>query len=305
MTSFKRPMLAAKLMPSGMDTTNENILARMKLLRYPVRATLKLDGIRAEKTNDLFSRTLKLIPNISIRTRAMKIPRGFDMELFNPELSFDEIESIVMSEEHEDSDKIEFHLLDLWNVDRPYDARLYEIALHFEDDLLPKDCVKGAAPLIHSAEKLLEFFLKCEQEQGEGICFRTPDSPYKQGRSTLKEQYLVKLCRTVRQEVTVIGFEEQQMNINPTKRNAVGMMDRRKTLDGKFGKNTLGKFLVRDKNGLEFKVGTGVGLTDVRRQEIWDNRDCWYNKTITIQHKPHGQKIKPRSPIYIGERRDI
>ena len=301
-------MLAAKLMPSGMEVTNDNILAQMKLLRFPVIATLKLDGIRAVKTDDLFSRTLKLIPNISIRTRAMKIPRGFDMELFNPELSFDEIESIVMSEEHEESDKIKFYFLDKYDINGDYKARLCHVldycicsTVRFDFDVL----MPNTNFAIDSAERLLEFFLRCEQEQGEGICFRLPDSPYKQGRSTLKEQYLVKLCRTIRQEVTVIGFEEQTMNINPTKRNAVGMMDRRKTLDGKLGKNTLGKFIVKDKNGLEFRVGTGTGLTDKRRQEIWDNRDCWYNKLITIEHKPHGQKIKPRSPIYIGERRDL
>ena len=105
-------MLAASLLKPTDSHSDESILAAMQKLRYPVLATLKLDGIRAIKLDDLYSRTLKLIPNKSIRARAMKLPAGFDMELFNPDLQYDEIESIVMSREHLKSDLIQFHILD-------------------------------------------------------------------------------------------------------------------------------------------------------------------------------------------------
>ena len=89
-------MLAAPLMPTGVEHTDENILREMQKLRYPVLATLKKDGIRAIKLDNLVSRTLKLIPNKSIRSRAEKLPYGFDMELWNPSLTYDEVESSVM-----------------------------------------------------------------------------------------------------------------------------------------------------------------------------------------------------------------
>jgi DNA ligase-1 len=152
-------------------------------------------------------------------------------------------------------------------------------------------------------QELFEHFLRFETMEGEGICFRTPDSPYKQGRSTLKEQYLVKLARFIREEVIIIGFKEQLMNTNAEKRNAVGMMNRRKTVGG-MGKNTLGAFVCQCKDGTTIDVGTGVGLTDNLRKLIWLNKDKYIGKQITIKHKPHGMKKKLISPIFVGFRNE-
>jgi len=90
MITLTQPMLAASLLPPDVEHTDEVVLAAMKRLKYPVIATVKLDGIRAVKTTDLFSRTLHLIPNESIRRRAMILPYGFDMELWSPELDYNE-----------------------------------------------------------------------------------------------------------------------------------------------------------------------------------------------------------------------
>ena len=302
MLNFRKPMLAASLLPPNIEHTDSNILAAMQKLRYPVLATLKKDGIRAIKLNDLVSRTFKLIPNRSIRARAMKLPAGFDMELWNPALAYDEVESIVMSREHPRSDEILFYTLDLYDDEYGYQNRIAMLGnlcdIHWADVIFtcPRTC--------DTAQELLMFFLKCESEQGEGCCFRTPNGRYKQGRSTLKEQYLIKLARYIRQEVTIIGFYEQMENGNPERRNAVGKMDRSKSLCDMIGKNTLGGFHVKSKDGIEFDVGTGVGLTDVLRKSIWENRVMWIGKQIVVKHKPHGAKIKPRSPIYIGLRQE-
>jgi len=301
MTIFKRPMLACALLPSDIEHTNENILRAMERLKYPVIATLKKDGIRAVKTNDLKSRTLNLIPNVSIRRRAMVIPAGFDMELWSTNLQYDEIESIVMSEEHERSDEIEFHLID--NFNSKYDSYAERIGYNqfsYDHDL---PLVVPELYWCADAETLLHTFLRFEQEDGEGICFRTPDSPYKQGRSTLKEQYLIKLSRYIRTEWTIYGFEEQQENTNPVKRNAVGRMDRSKTVAGARGKDTLGSLLVRNREGLETRVGTG--FTDQLRRKIWNDRDCYEGQTVVIKSKPYGVKVKPRSPVFMGFRKEI
>lgn len=307
MTIFKRPMLACALLPSDIEHTNDNILRAMERLKYPVIATLKKDGIRAVKTDDLKSRTLNLIPNVSIRRRAMVIPAGFDMELWSPDLQYDEIESIVMSEEHEKSDKIGFHFIDNWKANNGiynhygYASRISS-GWHLKGYML-LPVVYPNLQLCNNAIELMTYFLRCEKENGEGICFRTLDSPYKQGRSTLKEQYLVKLSRYVRSEWTVYGFEEQQENTNPVKRNAVGRMDRSKTVAGTRGKDTLGSLLIRNKEGLETRVGTG--FTDQLRRKIWNDRDCYEGQTVVIKSKPYGVKVKPRSPVFMGFRKEI
>lgn len=307
MITLQRPMLAASLLPSNVEHTDGNIFEAMKKLKYPVLASLKKDGIRALKTNDLVSRTLRMIPNESIRRRAMKLPAGFDMELFNPDLPYDKIESIVMSEEHPDSSLIEFHILDNFNHEGNYKSRCestwnYWVCITMNKD--NKGDIYPALPFtMKNATDLFTFFLNTEKEQGEGICFRLLNSPYKQGRSTLKEQYLVKLARFIRTECIIIGFEEQLLNYNTKKRNAIGMMDRSSQKAGMLGKNTLGSLLVRSTNGIEFSVGTG--FSDTLRKQIWDYKEDWIGKTIVVKSKPHGQKIKPRCPTYCGLRNEI
>lgn len=301
--TFKKSILAASLLPSNVEHTDENILVAMHKLRYPVLASLKKDGIRAIKLGELASRTLKRIPNLSIQKRAEKLPSYFDMELWNPSLQYDEIESIVMSREHERSGEIQFHVLDWFLPHLPFLDRLTKVNLWCYENY--NDCTNNIfninARQCNESDDLFSAFLECEELQGEGICFRTLDSPYKQGRSTLKEQYLVKLSRFIRTEVKIVGFTEQLMNTNAEKRSPVGMMARRKTVGG-FGKNTLGAFLCELSNGNKIDVGTGVGLTDKLRKEIWDNRDNYYGRVITVKHKPIGQKNKLRHPTFVGFR---
>lgn len=297
-----KPMLAAPLLPPGVEHTNENIIEAMKKLKYPVASTLKKDGIRALRLNGtLLSRTFKTIPNESIRERAEKLPGGLDMELWNPELAYDEIESIVMSRKHERSDEIEFHILDIMN-EHGYMARIAPLFEHYVFRS-PVSDVKIELPYIcNDAFMLMDRFLESENLMGEGICFRTITSPYKQGRSTLKEQYLVKLCRFVREEVVVIELAEQMENTNSSNRNAVGAMDRSSCGANLVGKDTMGALVCRRANGQIVRVGTG--FNDALRKKVWNEPSQYIGKTITIKYKQHGMKDLPRSPVFVGMRKD-
>lgn len=300
--NFTKPIFACSLLPPSVEHTDANILSAMQRLRYPVLATLKKDGIRALRLNgSLLSRTLKPIPNKSIRARSIVLPGGFDMELWNKDLEYHEIESIVMSREHKDSDKIEFHVLDWFLQQFHYKERLRQ-AYSKLCDISRLDCDMEHAIECYNSDGLFQTFLQFEKERGEGICFRTFDSPYKCGRSTLREQYLVKLSRYLTAEATIIGFIEQQENCNTVKHNAIGNMDRSSSQSRLFGKNTLGSLLVKNEIG-EFSIGTGVGLDNKLRQDIWDNQDKYLGKTIVYKYKPHGQKNLPRSPIFKGFRK--
>jgi DNA ligase-1 len=224
------------------------------------------------------------------------------MELYNPDLQYNEIESIVMSEEHKDSDKIQFHILDRFDMDDGYGLRITTI-----NNLLMCRSYNGIVfpdtIICMTPKALMNYFLLCEVRQGEGICFRSIDALYKQGRSTLREQYLVKLSRYIRNEVIVIGFNEARLNSNTEKRDPTGLM-RRQTLGANMiGKDTLGSFECKDSRGIIFSVSCGV-LTASQRQEIWDNQDKYKGLTMTIKHKPYGVKIKPRNPSFIGWRKE-
>lgn len=306
---IKEPLLAASLMRPDQEHTDANILQAMSVLKYPVLATVKKDGIRAINLGDLASRTFKKIPNVELRKYAYdNIPYGFDMELWNPELRYDEIESIVMSRGHSRSDMIQFHILDWWgpNIQKEqYSHRIQSID-RWKNNLYHCPSVFQRVffewpTLCNNAQELFNFFLKVEQEQGEGICFRSLHSPYKQGRSTLQEQYLVKLSRYTTFEATIIGFEEQMMNTNPRQKNFIGKEKPSSAGEG-IGKGILGAFKVIDKYGTVFTVGTGVGLTNDLRAEIWAEQEKYLGKVVMIKSKQHGEKVKPRSPVWQGFR---
>jgi hypothetical protein len=311
---FKRPMKAVALLPPKVEHTNENILAAMSKLRFPVWATLKKDGIRALRANKtLLSSQLKLIPNKSIRERSIVLPGGYDMELYNPELSYSEIESIVMSEVHPDSDKIQFHILDTFGVENAtYEQRIW----HIKQDI---KCFTNCPfwfeepSICNNAQELFEHFLRFESSGGEGICFRVPWGKYKQGRSTLNEQWLVKLARYERTELVIIGFKEQMENNSTPYMDERGYTHRDQNKNLQNGKNTLGAFTcvstIAYKVGPTkddfIDVGTGVGLTNELRKEIWDHQDRYLGKMITVKHKPVGAKNKLRHPVYCGFRNEI
>ncbi len=280
MKPFRAVMKAAPLLPSSLEHTDEHILAAMRKLRYPVLATTKLDGVRAVRLNGtLLSCSLKQIPNKSICRRGTSLPAGFDMELWRHGMTFNEIQSVVMSESHLDEDSIQFHVIDWYGEDK-YDTRCIMIADEYDNG----EDFKFQFPIRqHNADELMSFFLQSEINGDEGICFRIPNSPYKHGRSTLNEQYLIKLCRWLRMEVKVIGYEEQI---------AVG---KRAT-----ALNTLGSLLVVDDKSRIFSVGSG--FTEAERLRIWNNKQTYMGKTFTIKYKPCGTKDNPRHPIFVGWR---
>ena len=299
-------MLACSLLPPTVEGTDDNILSALEKLHYPKLVSLKMDGVRALRMNDiaLASRRFKWIPNHLLCGKALTLPVGLDMELWSPELDYNEIQSIVMSEEHEDTNKIQFHAFDLFNTSgATYINRMHHLShLH----MLSEGAINFDFPLeCSNAQELFNHFRFAEACEGEGICFRSPDSPYKQGRSTLKEEYLIKLCRFSKSECRIVGFKEQLLNTNKEKRNALGKMDRSKSIEGMIGKGTLGALECINEHGIRFDVGTGIGLDDALRLKIWLNRDEYYGKTITIKSKTHGVKVKPRGPVFVGFREEM
>ena len=296
------PMLAATLMPSDAPCNDTTVMQAMKQLRYPVLASVKLDGIRALRMEMpiLASRTLKWIPNESLQARALSLPIGYDMELWSPSLDYNEIQGIVMGEK-DDASKIEFHVLDDYTAEFGYEFRISAIRNTMSYKMFTQT-VFEMPTLCEDADELFAFEAYCIQQHSEGICFRIPDSPYKQGRSTLREQYLVKHCRYTYEDCEIIGFIEQMSNDNKEKRNDLGYMKRSSSIVNMTPKGTLGAFLVRNLYGVEFSVGTGQGLTDSIRQHIWMHQDKYLGGQCIIKSKAHGVKNKPRSPIFWGFR---
>jgi DNA ligase-1 len=282
----------------------------MKKLKYPVAATTKLDGIRALRLNNfLLSRTLKQIPNIMLGNVAFyALPQGMDMELYSSEYQFNEIDSIVMSSFHVNEYKINFHLLDNFLAVGGYIDRMDQIKkwLAESKSFIPNKVNFEYPTICNDANDLFAFEKTILEKKGEGICFRLLDSPYKQGRSTLKEQYLIKLARYVTAEAEIIDLIEQQTNLNKATLNNLHHTKRSSMSCNKFSNGILGAFVCRiPETGVIFKIGTGTGLTQSLRLRIWEHPKDFIGKFITYKSKAHGKLIKPKSPVFLCIRKDI
>ena len=285
---FDKPMLAAK------NPVFENI-------KFPVLATPKIDGIRClVRDGKALSRSFKPIPNHHIRTWIeQNCPDGFDGEIICGN-GFNDVQSLVMT--REGTPEFTYLVFDYVkdSLVKPYSARIEDLVLAAQFITGP---IKILVPLFARNLETLEILIDQHLIEGyEGTMIRTPESPYKCGRSSLKEGYLVAIKHFTDDEAEVIGFEEQMENTNEKTKDAFGNSERSSHLANLVPKNTLGAFIVRHKDGREFRIGTGKGLTMELRKEIWDNKEKYLGKLVHYRSQPHGVKENPRIPSWYGFR---
>lgn len=277
--------------------------AKLDKLNYPVIGTPKLDGIRCLKIDgEIVSRKFKLIPNLFIRkTLGELLPNNMDGEIIVGD-NFQNVSSGVMTQKGEPD--FVYHVFDYVKNDlnKPYLDRLTDLREALTE-ISSKRVHYVQETMLATEAELLTYEDKCLTAGYEGIMLRSPDSPYKCGRSTLKQGWLLKLKQFIDSEAEILGFVELMHNENELQKDELGHAKRSSAKDGKVPAGTLGKFEVRDlTSGVMFNIGTGKGLTHKLRQEIWDDRDSYLGHIVKYKYQPHGVKDKPRSPIWLGFR---
>ena len=281
-----------------------------KALTFPMLATPKLDGIRCLKINGkAVSRKFIEIPNNHIRNWIeANCPDGFDGEIMLLGKTFNETQSAVMREDGEPL--FQYFVFDyvVSDLKRGYADRCEDLLLYMRTAKNMTNVIVILPVVINSFETLRHYEIQAVANNYEGVMLRTPDSPYKCGRSTLNESYLLKFKRFEDSEAEVLGFVEQMANNNEKVTDELGNSKRSSHKANKSPKGTLGKLLLRDvKTGVEFSIGTGTGFDDKMKKEIWDNQDKYIGKFVCYQFQPSGMKDKPRFPSFKGFRdsRDI
>jgi DNA ligase-1 len=298
MSLITKPMLSATLEATDLGA-----------LKYPAWVTPKLDGIRClRKGGKTLSRKFLPIPNSYIQEVLAGLPDGLDGELMTKNTDgsyqeFNKIQSAVMSGDGAPSfDFCVFDYVSL-SLTETYKERMVKLqALR-----LPDTCKKVLPVVVANEAEMLAFETKCLLEGYEGIMLRTGDSPYKCGRSSLKQGWLLKLKRFQDSEAEIIGFEEQLHNDNEASVDELGHTKRSKSKENLIPAGTLGKFLVREIGetpwkGKEFGVGSAKGMDMHMRKDIWDNRDKYLGKIITYKYQEVGMLTLPRLPIWKGFR---
>lgn len=272
-------------------------------LRYPILASAKLDGIRATvQGGRLVSRTLKPIPNVNVQAMFKGLPEGIDGELIQGSPSDDPYRrtvSVVMSED-KPADGIGYYVFDSFGCEG-FDVRIRITAATTE----PFDDVHVVQHVtINNAEELAELEATKLAEGFEGLMLRSINGPYKQGRSTEKEGYLLKLKQFKDAEARIIGFGEQLHNGNEATTNALGRTERSSHKANMTGTGVLGQLEVigvgGDYDGVAFSIGGG--FTAAMRETLWINRDGLRGQLLKFKYFPTGSKDKPRFPVYLGPR---
>ena len=172
--------------------------AEVSDIKYPVYASPKLDGIRGVIIDgQLKSRSLKNIPNKFISARfSRKEYNGLDGELIFGSPTAKDVYRVTNSHcsRVEGTPDVKFYVFDKWDIDIPYEPRwcrwkgLEDYLDH--DHIITLDTYK-----VICEEDLLKYETECLEKGYEGLILRAPDGAYKFGRSTLREQGMMKLKR--------------------------------------------------------------------------------------------------------------
>ena len=231
----------------------------VSVLNYPVAATPKLDGIRCLKIDGkVVSRTFKPIKNDFIRTTLEAIlPDGADGEIMIG-TTFQECTSGTMRKAGEPD--FSFYMFDYVkdNTKKPYLERMEDMEEWYDEAGKPERVTLWAPTLIATPSSLTDYEAECLHNGYEGVMVRSPKGPYKCGRGTLNEGYLLKVKRFTDAEAIVVGFEELLHNNNVATKDAFGRTERSSHKENKVGAGVLGKLTVRDlETNIEFGVGTG------------------------------------------------
>lgn len=271
-------------------------------LRFPLMASAKLDGIRATvRGGVVYARSNKPFPNPLVQAK-FKDYEGVDGEFVLGDPTRHDLcratGGVTNSHGHAVDD---LKLFAFDHVGWPSDSYLQRLnrLKHF---VTPNDSavVIHEQNIVWTMNELLSFEKLCLEFGYEGVILRSETAPYKFGRSTAKEQYLLKLKRFEDAEGLVIGFEERMHNGNEATVSELGRTKRSSHKAGKSGRGDLGALIVRTPDGVEFNIGTG--FDDSQRDEIWRNRTHYLGKFAKYKHFAIGAKTAPRHPVFLSWR---
>jgi len=270
-------------------------------IAYPKLASYKLDGVRAIVLDGVvLSRTLKPIPNRSVQARYGKPNfNGLDGELIlgsptEPDCYRKTVSCVMTEEKDIEGLGLNFHVFDI------VDSGLYVDRLH---KLQQGMWLSGVKLLeqhhVMGPRDLTDLFEQALTEGYEGLILRDTSAPYKYGRSTPHQEWMLKVKPFVDAEAIVTGFQELYSNLNKPTLDERGYTKRSSHQENQVPQGTLGALLV-EFDGINFAIGTG--FTAAERREIWDNWPGYIDKLIKFKYLKIGMKDAPRHPVFLGWR---
>lgn len=297
-------------------------------IKFPIIGSQKIDGIRCIFVNGIpMTRSLKdAIKNDHTRNGLIQacgdVP--FDGEIICGDILDSAVCSNTASGVMKKSGTPEWLYLVFdyahpdWK-DRPYSERVAEAARqvalinHPQVRMLPQKT-------FHTEEELFAYEDANALGGFEGTMFRTHDGPYKYGRSTEKENILVKIKRWEDCEAIILEVFEEQENQNEAKTNALGNTERSSHKENKVGKGTVGGYLCKTKRGIdeqsglfgldcngpwvEFYLGAAANMKAEDRIALWEIRDTIPGRKAKLKYQKTEGAEAPRFPVFLLFRED-
>lgn len=267
-------------------------------LKYPLFASVKLDGIRCLVIDGVaYSRNMKPIKNEYVQKCIGKPEyNGLDGELIVGDIfakdCYRATSSGVMSKDGEPD--FGFYVFDRWDMENfKFETRYTNIPkLPFVEIVSQWE--------MNSEGELLMFETELLEKGAEGVMVRSIDGIYKNGRSTAKDGILGKLKRFSDAEYRIVGFVERMHNANEATINALGHTERSSHKENLVGLGDLGALVLETADGQQFNCGTG--FDDALRAEIWANQGAYLGRMAKVKSFLIGVKDLPRFPVFLGFR---
>lgn len=266
-------------------------------IKYPVLASPKLDGIRCLIVDGKpVSRNLKPIPNKFIQQELSKLCLpDLDGELMLLSGDFNSVQSAVMSEEGKPN--FIYVVFDYWaDLKAGYARRITDcISL----GLMSERVRYIDNQHIHNALQMEKQYDDWLEQGYEGAIIRDPYGPYKCGRSTMNQGWMLKLKTFDDAEAKIVGLEELMHNDNEATTDNLGHQVRSAHQAGQTPGGTLGALVV-EFNGKQFKIGTGFDSAE--RSRLWHLGDKLKGRLVTFKYQELSKYGIPRFPVYKGLR---
>ncbi len=264
-------------------------------LTYPVIASVKEDGYRCAIVNGKpQTRSGKQLANIYTREslEALDLPELDGELILRDSKSFNSVQSAFGS--HGGKPNFRFVVFDCFDKPtQPYERRFERVAKWLQHNELGGRLILARNFVVNSPEELWELFHMALDNGDEGLIIRDPKGPYKNGRSTLKQGWMLKLKPHEDAEATIIDVLELMHNEDAGNSNK---------LENMVPGNTMGAFMCKMPCGKTFKTGTGKGLTHKLREEFWANRNKLIGKPLTYTYHKLTEAGIPREPRIKGIR---
>lgn len=250
-----------------------------KPIQYPCYTQPKLDGIRCliyirdgkimyqSRNHTMF----QPFPHLSLEIMTiMSRNPGIDNlildgELYNHDLTFQQITSIVRKNDHPDLGKIQYHLYDLYIPEKTYEER-YQILKHLTSYKKNKMVVLVETSMVNSRTDIETKHSEYVNQGYEGLMVRIPSGLYKQ---QCRSKYLLKYKHFKDDEFKVVGVHE--------------------------GNGGIAVFECITENGRTF--GVNMKCTKEQKQDYLTNFEEYRGKMLTVKYQELTDDGVPRFPV--------